>query len=71
MKFSLQEVIMLGIFLLALLTYLNENNPPRFAPRVTGYLLMLLCLEVSHPQVVSGEVRRTSLVSVLIIHLDF
>lgn len=34
MKFSLSEVIMLGMFLLALLTYLiNENNPPRLAPR--------------------------------------
>lgn len=30
MQFSLTEVVMLGVFLLALLTYLkNENNPPR------------------------------------------
>jgi|GEM_PF-6116827 len=33
MQFSFTEVIMLGMFLLALLTYLKKrNNPPRFTP---------------------------------------
>lgn len=53
MLFSFSEVIMLGMFVLALLTYLNKRKyPAQVRAKGTGYFQLVL--GVSHPSVVQG-----------------